>query len=177
MPPMDPEEYQSRSRLAEGEGIKFLGPLESENWPAHWPETRRNLFHDITRLGDSRFGDFQGGGSDEKPWRAQIKSRAARVAYIAARCRGEGEPFNNPVLMEAQDATGTQLSSLAQGTEQPIELCVHGIIVAHRDQVPDTGGMQKLNAMSQPFISSKSRARNGTTDGELISGKAIVLLR
>jgi hypothetical protein len=87
-----------------------------------------------------------------------------------------GEPFN-PVLMEAQDATGTQLSSPAQGTEQPIELCVHGIIVAHRNQEPDTGGMQKLNAMGQPFMSPKSRARNGTTDGELISGKAIVLLR
>ncbi|KAL5044206.1 hypothetical protein BDW71DRAFT_209612 [Aspergillus fruticulosus] len=91
MPPMPPEEYRSRCRLAEDLNIEFLGPLEPEKWPTHWPETRRQLFHDIVKLGDSRFGTFEGNYSTGKPWRAQIKRRAVKLAYLADRCRGEGK--------------------------------------------------------------------------------------
>ncbi|OJJ04013.1 hypothetical protein ASPVEDRAFT_54268 [Aspergillus versicolor CBS 583.65] len=94
MAPMAPAEYQSRHRHADRKGIKYLGPIESENWPSHWPETRRQLFHDITTLGKSIFGDFNAGNtgdSNEKPWRGQIKPRAAKLAVLAARCRGEGK--------------------------------------------------------------------------------------
>lgn len=94
MAPMEPEEYQTRHRHAGHKGIKYLGPIESENWPSHWPETRRKLFHDITTLGKSIFGEFDAGyasDSNEKPWRGQIKPRAAKLAVLAARCRGEGK--------------------------------------------------------------------------------------
>ncbi|KAL4999862.1 hypothetical protein BDV10DRAFT_200521 [Aspergillus recurvatus] len=91
MPHMPPEEYRSRCRLAEDLNIKFLRHLEPEKWPTHWPETRRHLFHDIVKLGDSRFGTYEGSYSTGKPWRAQIKRRAAKLAYPADRCRGEGK--------------------------------------------------------------------------------------
>ncbi|KAL2808864.1 hypothetical protein BJX63DRAFT_16434 [Aspergillus granulosus] len=91
MPPMPAKEYRSRHRLAEDLGIEFLGPLEGEAWLATWPETRRQLFHDIYKLGYSQFGTFEGGDSTERPWRAQIKARAAKLAYLAARCRKEGK--------------------------------------------------------------------------------------
>ncbi|KAL2808862.1 hypothetical protein BJX63DRAFT_16423 [Aspergillus granulosus] len=88
-----------------------------------------------------------------------------------------GEPFN-PDTMEAQDVTGRHLPSPAKDTkQQSIKLCVHGMVVAHRVQTPSrTSTPQLLNAISQPFLSSQPRAHGGATAGELISGKAIVLL-
>ncbi|KAL6229951.1 hypothetical protein BDW75DRAFT_83468 [Aspergillus navahoensis] len=91
MPPMPHEEYRSRYRLAEDLNIEHLGPLEPEKWPTHWPELRRHLFHDIVKLGESRFGTFEGSYSTGKPWRAQVKRRAVKLAYLADRCRGEGK--------------------------------------------------------------------------------------
>ncbi|KAL4923086.1 uncharacterized protein BDV17DRAFT_296694 [Aspergillus undulatus] len=81
MPPMVPKAYRSRRRLAEDLGIEFLGPVEYKNWPDHWAETRRHLFHDIAKLGESKFGIFEGGNQTdtvERPWRGQIKTRATR---------------------------------------------------------------------------------------------------
>ncbi|KAL2869531.1 uncharacterized protein BJX67DRAFT_347534 [Aspergillus lucknowensis] len=91
MASMPADEYRSRHRLTERLNIEYLGPLEPETWPVHWPETRRHLFHDIVKLGDSKFGTFEGRHSTGRPWRAQIKRRAAKLAYLADRCRGEGK--------------------------------------------------------------------------------------
>ncbi|KAL4962169.1 uncharacterized protein BDV14DRAFT_210694 [Aspergillus stella-maris] len=91
MPPMPPEDFCSRDRFAEQQGIVFLGPIEPESWPAHWPETRRRLFNHIVNLGDLKFGTFEASNSDEMPWRAQIKQRAVKLAYLARRCGAEGK--------------------------------------------------------------------------------------
>ncbi|KAL2832669.1 hypothetical protein BJY01DRAFT_100171 [Aspergillus pseudoustus] len=87
-----------------------------------------------------------------------------------------GEPFNSD-LMEAQDVTGNRVSSPPSGSKCSIKLCVHGIVVAHKARETSTqDGLQKLKALSQPFFSSRTRSRNSETDGELISGKAIVMI-
>ncbi|KAB8200756.1 hypothetical protein BDV34DRAFT_232037 [Aspergillus parasiticus] len=90
---MGPEEYQSRQELLDRFHIKFLGSIEPEDWPEHWPETRRRLFRDVATLGEKRYHDFDEGVSIdaiEKPWRGQIKRRAARLVVLAKRCRREG---------------------------------------------------------------------------------------
>jgi hypothetical protein len=90
---MGPEEFQSRKELADRLNIHFLGPIEAEDWPDQWPDARRRLFGDVTTLGHRRYHDFDEGISIDsigKPWRGQIKRRAARLAHLAVKCRSEG---------------------------------------------------------------------------------------
>ncbi|KAL5341914.1 hypothetical protein BJX70DRAFT_405308 [Aspergillus crustosus] len=94
MPPMPPEEYQSRHRLTEQQGIHFLAALEPMEWLHRWPEDRRRLFHDIRELGRFEFDAFNERAQrdiGEKPWRAQTKRRAIRLAHRARRCREQGK--------------------------------------------------------------------------------------
>lgn len=89
---MKPEEFQNRKELADRLSIHFLGPVETEDWPEDWPEARCRLFRDIKKLGSRAYHGFDEGVSVDsigKPWRGQIKRRAARLAYLANKCRKE----------------------------------------------------------------------------------------
>lgn len=78
--------------------------------------------------------------------------------------------------MEAQDATGMRLPDPTKDRRQPIKLCVHGMVVAHRFEETETQGLQKLKEISQPFLTSKPRTHDWGIVGEIVSGKAIVTL-
>jgi hypothetical protein len=90
---MKPEEFQNRKQLADRLGIHFLGPIETRDWPGDWPGARCRLFRDIKKLGSRKYHEFDEGASVDsigKPWREQIKRRAARLADLATKCRNEG---------------------------------------------------------------------------------------
>ncbi|OKL63610.1 hypothetical protein UA08_00509 [Talaromyces atroroseus] len=87
-----------------------------------------------------------------------------------------GERFD-PTMMEAQDATGNLVPIPKDKKNCTIKLCVHGLIVAHTDPIQESSsGLQKVKQLSQPFQASKRQGVRGATAGEVISGKAIVIL-
>ncbi|KAL5341916.1 hypothetical protein BJX70DRAFT_10371 [Aspergillus crustosus] len=86
----------------------------------------------------------------------------------------------NPDMMEIEDALGNEspeaAKSKATGSQRRIKLCVHGAVVAHTHQKQTPPGLQGLKDISQPFLRSEHHGRYGKTTGELVSGKAIVVL-
>jgi hypothetical protein len=87
---MKPEEYIKRRQLAEEFRINFLGPVDS----ACWPDSHKKLFLDVRELGSYHYDGLSETvsiDSIDKPWRAQTKTRAERLAALASRCRSEGK--------------------------------------------------------------------------------------
>ncbi|KAL4882516.1 hypothetical protein BJY04DRAFT_41847 [Aspergillus karnatakaensis] len=86
-----------------------------------------------------------------------------------------GDLFDSKT-MEAQDVTGKGLTELEHGTKRRVKLCVHGVVVAHRDETLKAEELQTLKSISQPFLPSRPRGRNRRASGDFITGKAIVVV-
>ncbi|KAL4944076.1 hypothetical protein BDV06DRAFT_188259 [Aspergillus oleicola] len=112
---------------------------------------------------------------------------------------GVGEPFDG-TLMEAQDECGMRVpvpyKKEEGGKGATIKLCVHGMVVARKVPEEELSGLQRIKALGQPFLfmgegdgdgnGDRGRKRSGTAqaqtprarrvEGEMVSGKAIVIL-
>jgi hypothetical protein len=123
----------------------------------------------------------------EKDIHRELRGLLSRAYYFRAQCfptdgiRYEviqfkpGERFD-PAMMEAQDAAGNPVSVPTGSTKYSIKLCVHGLIVAHTIQ-ESSSGLQKIKELSQPFQTSETKKGRSIKTGEIISGKAIVILQ
>ncbi|KAL3473918.1 hypothetical protein BJX99DRAFT_272002 [Aspergillus californicus] len=85
---MERTEYQARWDYTKVLKIRFLGPVP----PANWPRAHQRLFGDIQKLGDQKYSAFAESvsiDSIEKPWRGQIKQRAARLVVRSRMSRND----------------------------------------------------------------------------------------
>ncbi|KAE8322198.1 hypothetical protein BDV39DRAFT_218877 [Aspergillus sergii] len=108
--------------------------------------------------------------SEVLSWRARC-CPADGIRYEVVQFK-PGQLFD-PGLMEAQDAAGNRVP--VPNRRCPITLCVHGLVMAHTIQM-ESSGLQKIKELSQPFQTPHTQNEKKPTGGEIISGKAIVIL-
>lgn len=82
-----------------------------------------------------------------------------------------GDVFN-PNTMEAQDEDGNRLPTPDDGVERRVQLCVHGLMVAHA-VIETSTGVERLKKLSQPFV---ELYRETGVSGHPVSEKATVIL-